>query len=224
MLKLSSVACYFSFQAQLKKVSETLADRMRLDSTAVSYEAVDFHPSIDPWTQWPMSPHFLNRRVSRLLGWLSCPGLSPVLVSIAFSFAFYTCILVIFHSLFFTCHWISFVFLPYGRRICTHSVDPSLTHFLGEFPGLGLALKRDVVVPEVEQGCAWSRNLDPNYKLQYIIYCSSREAQLCCSTKLIICCSLSFHMRAPRLSFIVAGSPFLVSSPLWKTLNYRAYL
>src|SRR6218665_3387070 len=31
-----------------------------------------------------------------------------------------------FHSLFFTCHWISFVFLLYGRRICTHSVDPSL--------------------------------------------------------------------------------------------------
>ena len=29
------------------------------------------------------------------------------------------------------------------------SVDPSLTHFLGEFPGLGLALVLDVVVPEV---------------------------------------------------------------------------
>src|SRR6218665_1752815 len=38
------------------------------------------------------------------------------------------------------CHWISIVFLLYGRRIATHSVDPSLTHFLGEFPGLGLAL------------------------------------------------------------------------------------
>src|SRR6218665_98376 len=34
------------------------------------------------------------------------------------------------------CHWISIVFLLYGRRIATHSVDPSLTHFLGEFPGL----------------------------------------------------------------------------------------
>src|SRR6218665_2469986 len=31
------------------------------------------------------------------------------------------------------CHWISIVFLLYGRRIATHSVDPSLTHFLGEF-------------------------------------------------------------------------------------------
>src|SRR6218665_3887838 len=61
------------------------------------------------------------------------------------------------------CHWISFVFLLYGRRICTHSVDPSLTHFLGEFPGLGLALVPDVVVPEAEQWCAWRRNLDPNF-------------------------------------------------------------
>src|SRR6218665_866978 len=38
----------------------------------------------------------------------------------------------------------------FGRRmtrICTHSVDPSLTHFLGEFSGLRLALVPDVVVP-----------------------------------------------------------------------------
>src|SRR6218665_866900 len=41
--------------------------------------------------------------------------------------------------------------------------DPSLTHFLGEFPGLGLALVPDVVVPEVEQRCAWSRKLDSNF-------------------------------------------------------------
>src|SRR6218665_3038119 len=34
---------------------------------------------------------------------------------------------------------------------------------LGEFLGLGLALVPDVVVPEAEQGCAWSRNLDPNF-------------------------------------------------------------
>ena len=54
------------------------------------------------------------------------------------------------------------MFLLKGRRIATHSVDPSLTHFLGEFPGLGLALVPDVVVPEAEQGCAWSRNLDLN--------------------------------------------------------------
>src|SRR6218665_1130293 len=58
-----------------------------------------------------------------------------------------------FHSLF-SRHWISFVFFIYSRCICTHSVDPSLTHFLGEFPGLGLALDPDVLVPEAEYGCA----------------------------------------------------------------------
>src|SRR6218665_258712 len=93
--------------------------------------------------------------------WLWYPGKPPVLVSIAFPFAFH--ILVFFHSLFFPCHRISFVFLLYHRRICTHSVDPSLTRFLGEFPGLGLALLPDVAVPEEEQGCAWSRNLDPDF-------------------------------------------------------------
>jgi|SRR6218665_2734824 len=59
--------------------------------------------------------------------------------------------LTIFHTWCFPfapiCHWISIVFLLYGRRIATHSVDPSLTHFLGEFPGLVLALIPDVVVP-----------------------------------------------------------------------------
>jgi len=43
------------------------------------------------------------------------------------------------------------VFLLYGRRIATHSVEPSLTHFLGGFPVLGLALVPDVVVPKAEQ-------------------------------------------------------------------------
>src|SRR6218665_2414327 len=42
--------------------------------------------------------------------------------------------------------------LSLRRRICTHSVDPSLTHCLCEFPGLGLALIPDVVVPEAESG------------------------------------------------------------------------
>src|SRR6218665_4150108 len=70
--------------------------------------------------------------------WLLYPGLSPVLVFIAFLFAFH--ISVLFHPLFFICNWISFLFLLYGRTICMHSVDPSLTHFLREFTGLGLAL------------------------------------------------------------------------------------
>src|SRR6218665_112572 len=61
------------------------------------------------------------------------------------------------------CHRISIAFLLFGRRIATHSVDPSLTHFLGEFPGLGLALVPDVVVPEAEQRCTWSTKLYPNF-------------------------------------------------------------
>ena len=40
-------------------------------------------------------------------------------------------VLVFFHLFFFTCHWISFVFLLYDWHICIHLVDPSLTHFLG---------------------------------------------------------------------------------------------
>src|SRR6218665_3743894 len=92
--------------------------------------------------------------------WLWYPGLPPVLASIAVPFDFH--ISLFFHSLF-TCHWISVVFLLYGRRIDTHSVDPSLTHYLGEFPGLGLALVPDVVVPKAEQRCAWRRQFDPNF-------------------------------------------------------------
>src|SRR6218665_3506016 len=77
-----------------------------------------------------------------------CPGLSPVLVSVDLPFSFHTgCF-----PFALICHWISIVFLLYGRRIATHSVDPSLTHFLGEFSGLGLALVPDVVVPEADSG------------------------------------------------------------------------
>src|SRR6218665_3857932 len=96
--------------------------------------------------------------------WLWCPGLSPVLVSIALPFAF--------HAWCFPfaliCHWISIVFLVYDRRICTHSVDPSLTHFLDEFPGLGLGLVPDVEVQGAEQRCAWSRKLDQNFWLRML--------------------------------------------------------
>src|SRR6218665_3143199 len=56
------------------------------------------------------------------------------------------------------CHWISIVFLLYGRRIATRSRDPSLTHFLGDFPGLGLALVPDVVVPEADSGAHGAEN------------------------------------------------------------------
>ena len=61
------------------------------------------------------------------------------------------------------CHWISIMFLLYGRRIATHSVNPALTHFLGEFPGLGLDLIPNFVVPEADQRYTWSRKLDPNF-------------------------------------------------------------
>ena len=74
-----------------------------------------------------------------------------ILVSIALPFAFHTwCFPFALSAIGFQ------VFLLYGRRIATHSVDPSLTHFLGKFPGLELALVPDVVVPQAEQRCAWS--------------------------------------------------------------------
>ena len=81
------------------------------------------------------------------------------MVSIALPFAFH----IWCFPFALICHWISFVFLLYGRRIATHSVDSSLTQFLCEFPGLGLALVPDVVVLEAEQRCAWSRKPDPNF-------------------------------------------------------------
>src|SRR6218665_2981932 len=92
--------------------------------------------------------------------WLWCPGLSPVLVSIALPFAFHT-----------SCF--PFALSAIGFQSCfffTADVSPPIpstpllvlgpTHFLGEFPGLGLALVLDVVVPEAEQRCTWSRKLD----------------------------------------------------------------
>src|SRR6218665_3762561 len=61
--------------------------------------------------------------------WLWCPVLSSLLVSIALPFAFHTWC----YQFALICHWISIVFLLYGQCIATHLVDPSLTHFLGEF-------------------------------------------------------------------------------------------
>src|SRR6218665_646842 len=90
----------------------------------------------------------------RYWDWLWCPGLSPVLVSIALPFACHTWCF----PFALICHWIATVFLLYGRRIATHSADPSLTHFLGEFPGLGLAPVPDVVVPEADSGAHGAEN------------------------------------------------------------------
>src|SRR6218665_604943 len=97
--------------------------------------------------------------VSQLLGLALVSWAFAVLGSIALPFTFHTWCF----PFALICHWISIVFLLYGRRIATHLVDPSLTHFLGKFPGLGLALVLNVVVPEAEQRCTWSRKLDPNF-------------------------------------------------------------
>src|SRR6218665_1265712 len=93
----------------------------------------------NPWVQRPYIG--VQCPISSSLGefssywdWLWCPGLSLVLVSIALPFAFHTWCF----PFALICHWISNVFLLYGRRITTHSVDPSLTNFLGEFSGLAL--------------------------------------------------------------------------------------
>ena len=92
----------------------------------------------------PISHLFPNRWVSPLLG--------LALVSWAFARIGVHRLSLRFPYLMFSIRS-SIVFLLYGRRIATHSVDPSLTHFLGEFPGLGLALVPDVVVPEADS-CA----------------------------------------------------------------------
>src|SRR6218665_1911731 len=96
------------------------------------------------------------------MGFRPCWCPSPVLVSIALPFAFLP-----FHTWCFPfaviCHWISIVFLLYGRRIATHSAGPSLFHCLGEFPGLGLALIPDVVVSEAEpKFSVWVVSHSPN--------------------------------------------------------------
>src|SRR6218665_824401 len=76
--------------------------------------------------------------------WLWCPGLSPILVSIALPFALVFSIR-------------SYLPLDFNhvsslrQRIATHSVDPSLT-------SLTLALVPDVVVPEVDSGAHGAEN------------------------------------------------------------------
>src|SRR6218665_2868554 len=101
-----------------------------------------------------MSHLFLTRRVSQLLGvalvsWTFArigvhrPSLRlPYLMFSIRSF----------------CPRISIVFLLYGRRIPTHSVDPSLTHFLGDFLCLGLAMVPDVVSRRRNSGAHGAEN------------------------------------------------------------------
>src|SRR6218665_1291553 len=77
--------------------------------------------------------------------WLWCPGLSPVLVSIALPFALHIYLAFSIRS---------YLPLDFSR---VFSLRPTYRHpfgrpftysLLGEFPGLGLALVPDVVVPE----------------------------------------------------------------------------
>ena len=110
----------------------------------------------------PKAIHFLTRWVSRLL---RLPPVSWVFARVGvhhlFHFAFH--ISVFYHSLF-TCMPLDLIRVSfYDRRICTHSIDPSLAD--GEFPGLGLALVPDVVIPwqRRSMGRAWSRNLVSNF-------------------------------------------------------------
>ena len=125
------------------------------------------NPSIHPFLhglsacRCPMSNHFLTRWVFRLLGWLWYPRLSPVLRSIAFSLRLPYLDVFPFTLLHLPLNFthVSSLWLMYLHP----SVDPSFTHFLGEFPGYGLALVPDLVVPEAEQGCTWSRNLISNF-------------------------------------------------------------
>src|SRR6218665_110376 len=93
--------------------------------------------------------------------WLWCPGFSPVLVSMIHRSSLH------FPYLVFSIR--SYLPLDFNRH---SSLRPTYRHPFGrpftyslfsEFPGLGLTLVPDVVVPEAEQRCAWIRKLDPNF-------------------------------------------------------------
>src|SRR6218665_58031 len=119
-----------------------------MDSCGGLKQYPSIHPSIDPWAQrrrCPMFPHFLTRRVSRLLG----------LALVYWAFA-----RVGVHRLSLCLPYLGVIpstrlhlpldfirvsslrptyLLPFGQ--------PFTYSLLGEFPGLGLALVPDVVVP-----------------------------------------------------------------------------
>ena len=109
------------------------------------------HPSIHPSIHVTMGS---ESNVSSLLvefpsywDWLWCPGPcwcpSPIPSPSRLSISIHSSSSVIeFHSCFF--------FTADVGPIATNSVDPSLTHLLGEFPGLELALVPADVFPEAE--------------------------------------------------------------------------
>ena len=63
--------------------------------------------------------------------------------------------------------------------------------FVGEFPGFGLVLVPDVVVPEAEQGCTWIRNLDP-------YFCPCQDMNLA----LVILAAANVSTRPPCTPYI----------------------
>src|SRR6218665_3780210 len=78
--------------------------------------------------------------------WLWCPGLSPVLVSIALPFAFHTWCFpfaLIYHG-------ISIVFLLYGRRIATHAGCYRTLLMLAPQIGHSLHLELPVTYPAAD--------------------------------------------------------------------------
>jgi len=77
-----------------------------------------------------ISPHLTTRWVPGSLDWLWCPGLSP-----PFSSPLH--VSVFFHSLLFTYHWISVVFLLYDWCSCTHRSTPHLLTFLVSYLARG---------------------------------------------------------------------------------------
>ena len=93
-------------------------------------------------------PHFLTRWVSGLL------GLALVSWAIAHVGVHHISLRLPYLSVFpFTRFHLplNFILVSSLRLMYLHpSVDPSLIHFLGECPGLGLALVPGVVVPEAE--------------------------------------------------------------------------
>ena len=80
----------------------------------------------------PMSLHFLTRWVSMLLE-LTRVSWAFVRVGIHNLSHFDLHISMFFHSLFFTCHWISFVLLLYDWCICTHRSTLHLLTFSVSF-------------------------------------------------------------------------------------------
>src|SRR6218665_2304741 len=90
------------------------------------------------------------------------PGLTPVLVTIAFPFAFH---ISVFSRSLFACHRSSFVFLLYYRRICSSAPSRSTLHFLlmASFHAYEWLWCPMLWSQRRSMGCTRSRNLVSNF-------------------------------------------------------------